>query len=378
MCDFKIRIFQRIVPEYRVALFDGLAERYPDRVEVVASEGYGGQDRSWPLRTAKFDYNHKMFSFGPAKWQAGLSTRGLKRGDVIVVSSDIHYLSSLWLALRAKLRGISVVWWGHHVSTTSKPFGIKLRFMLMSLLRVDAVLLYTKQGIRWMHEHGYNHPKIFATGNTVDQLAIKKEIEYYDAVRLRNWQVVNKVSGKNYILFCSVIKEKTRLEQLIEAMASEEWKMRNVNLAVIGDGPSRAKYCEIAKAKGVEDRITWVGATRDQHVMAPWFLCSKLFVYPGAVGLSVLHAMSYGLPVVLNDNPMQNGPEYEALKMGENGFTFRENNVNDLIKVVAAALDKGTALKQIGECAKSTAYNEYSMTSMINNYCEAIAASRNV
>lgn len=376
MGKFKIRIFQRVVPEYRVALFDGLAERYPNSVEVVASEGYGGEDKSWPLRSAKFDYNHRMLVLGPIRWQTGLSTRGLKRGDVVVVSSDIHYVSSLWLALRAKLRGISVVWWGHHISTTSKPLGVKIRFALMYLLRVDAVLLYTKQGIAWMHEHGYDHPNIFATGNTVDQTLIEREMKYYDTARLQEWQDKNHVSGKNMILFCSVIKDKTRLEQLIEALTSKEWSLNNVMLAIIGDGPSREKYSELAKSKGVSDRIIWVGATRDQHMMAPWFLSSKLFVYPGAVGLSVLHAMSYGLPVVLNDNPKHNGPEYEAFKPGENGFAFQENNVSDLIHVVATALNKVDDLKRMGECAKSMVKSEYSMTSMINNYCEAIEAAR--
>ena len=38
MGDSRIRIFQPIVPEYRVALFDGLDRRYGGRIDIWAAE----------------------------------------------------------------------------------------------------------------------------------------------------------------------------------------------------------------------------------------------------------------------------------------------------------------------------------------------------
>ena len=96
--EFRIRIFQPLVPEYRVALFEGLGQRYGDRIEVWAGDGFG-EDQSLPLKGIKFSYGHNFVSIGPFKWQKGLSLAGLESGDVIVICGDIHQLSSLWLGL---------------------------------------------------------------------------------------------------------------------------------------------------------------------------------------------------------------------------------------------------------------------------------------
>ena len=111
MADFRIRIFQPIVPEYRVALFDGLGRRYGGRIDIWSAESMD-KDVSYPLSEMAFDYGHFFRHIGPFLWQNGLSLKGLSKGDVIVVCGDIHQLSSLWIALKAKLCGVKVVWWG--------------------------------------------------------------------------------------------------------------------------------------------------------------------------------------------------------------------------------------------------------------------------
>ena len=54
----------------------------------------------------------------------------------------------------------------------------------------------------------------------------------------------------------------------------------------------------IAEELDVEQYVRWLGSIYDEAQLAPWFLTADAFVYPGAIGLSVLHAMGYGLPVV--------------------------------------------------------------------------------
>ena len=57
---------------------------------------------------------------------------------------------------------------------------------------------------------------------------------------------------------------------------------------------------------------------------------SDICVIPSAAGLTVMHALAYGTPVLLNDRPASNLPEMEAVKDGVTGFFFKYGNVDDL------------------------------------------------
>ena len=358
----KIRIFQPIVPEYRVALFEGLAVRFAGKIDLVAAEAIG-DDRSYPLRAMPYDYAHPFKRVGPFLWQSGLSLKGLARGDVVVVCGDVHQLSSLWIALCAKLRRIKVVWWGHHKTATSTGLSTKIRLAMAKVLS-DVMLTYTESGRRYLMAHGFKAERVFATGNTVDQEPIKAAIARYDGH--------DPYKGRPGLLCCSVLRAKVRLDLAIRALADERLSM--VVLAVIGEGPMREEYGRVAKETGVEDRLIWVGATHDQEVMAPWFLSAKAFVYPGSVGLSILHAMSYGLPVVVHDNPEHQMPEYEIMVDGKTGLCFKEGDVRSLADKIAGLLANPSRWKEMSATAQTMAFEKYSMAKMIDNFATALTA----
>ena len=358
--SFKIRIFQPIVPEYRVALFNGLGKRYAGRIDICAAEAMG-KDSSFPLSDMAYDYTHSFRRIGPFLWQKGLSLKGLSKGDVIVVCGDIHQLSSLWIALKAKLRGIKVVWWGHHTTAYANERKVGLRLWIARRLS-DIYLCYTRTGISYLEKRGFVHGKVFATGNTIDQEPIKHAMCNYDGKDM--------FGGHPGILCCSVLREKVKLDLAIRALADD--KLKDVRLAVIGDGPKRDDYTRIAEEMGVADRIVWVGATRNQKQMAPWFLSAKAFVYPGAVGLSILHSMSYGLPVVVHGNVEHQMPEYEIMEDGRTGLCFHEDDVGDLAAKLDKIINDGELRCRMSLCCRALAYEKYSMNQMVANFSEAI------
>lgn len=368
----RIRIFQPIVPEYRVALFEGVGKRYGDNVEIWADAG-SGQDRSYPLENMRYDYSHSFKRFGLIRWQRGLSLKGLARDDVIVVCGDVHQLSSLWIAFKAKCCGIKVVWWGHHVSVGSKKLGIRIRLFFTKWLS-DVVLCYTQQGVEWFRSRGWASP-VFATGNTIDMNSVKNAIAAWTPEKLMVFQREHGLEKQEVIVFCSVLRWKTRLDQLLRAMALEDLRQRGTKLVIIGDGEGRATWVKLAQDLGVQDRVIWVGALRDQMKIAPWFLSAKAYVYPGPIGLSIIHAFSYGLPVICHDNMAQHGPEFEAMADGWTGFTFKENDVDDLVRQIVRLLADEARRQKMSCCAQEIAFERYSMDRMIDNYCAAISAT---
>jgi hypothetical protein len=51
---------------------------------------------------------------------------------------------------------------------------------------------------------------------------------------------------------------------------------------------------------------------------------------PGAIGLTVMHSLIYGTPIITNDDPDEQGPEWEAIVPGINGQLFRKGDPIDL------------------------------------------------
>ena len=368
MSTFRIRIFQPIVPEYRVALFNGVGARYGERVEVWADEG-SGQDKSYPLFQTHFNYSHQQKKLGPFVWQRGLSLSGLQKGDVIVVCGDVHQLSSLWIALKAKLFGIAVVWWGHHRTATSREWAVRIRLSVARRL-CDVFLAYTRTGIAYLEKFGFRRDCVFATGNTIDQSPIKTAIAAWNLEKLKDFQEENGIVGKKMLLCCSVLRPKVKLELAIRALSSP--RLSDVILAVIGDGSEKVAYQKLAEDLGDSERIKWVGATRDQMVMAPWFLSAAAFVYPGSIGLSILHSFSYGLPVLTHGNAAHQMPEFEVMEDGRTGLCFEEDNIDDLKEKIAALLADDEGRLAMSQYCRKMALEKYSMEAMVENYCEAI------
>lgn len=367
---FRIRIFQPIVPEYRVALFEGIGKRYKGRAEIWASPNIG-HDISYPLQELPYDYNHEFRRVGPFQWQTGFSLKGLRRGDVIVVCGDVHQLSSLWIALLARIMRIRVVWWGHHWTANTKMSRVKIRLWFAKRLS-DVYLCYTRTGIDFLETHGFSRDRLFATGNTVNQVPIKAAINAWDEKALAAFRKKWDLDGKVLLLICSVLRAKVRLPQLIQALSDRRLQERRVVLAIIGDGPEEVNCRKYADELGVADNIIWVGATRDQHVMAPWFMTAKAFVYPGPIGLSILHSLSYGLPVIAHGTKEHQMPEFEIMEDGKTGLMFEENSVADMTEKIVWAIDNPIAMSEMGAYSRQKAWHDYSMDAMIANYSAAI------
>ena len=371
---FKIRIFQPIVPEYRVALFDGVAERYDGRVEIWAAERIGS-DVSYSLTKMRYDYAHQLKKIGPFVWQKRLSLKGLQKGDVAVVCGDVRQLSSLWIALQAKRRGIAVVWWGHHRTATSSDIAVKVRLAIAKKMS-DLFLAYTRTGIEYLSACGFKRDRVFATGNTIDQTPIRAAITEWTPGKLATFQETQGIKGKNVLVCCSVLRPKVRLDLAIKALASEA--LSDVWLTVIGEGSEKEAYQALATELCVADRIKWIGATRDQMVMAPWFMSAKAFIYPGSIGLSILHSFSYGLPVVTHGNVNHQMPEFEVMEDGCTGCCFEEGNVADLVRKLRLLLSDEEARLRMSKYCKSLAFEKYSMRQMVMNYCDAVDVAHKI
>lgn len=93
-----------------------------------------------------------------------------------------------------------------------------------------------------------------------------------------------------------------------------------------------AFFTEIPEA--LKERLWLTGPLYDEARLAPLIYHAGVCVSPGNVGLAAIHCLTYGLPVITHDNPARQGPEFEAITPGVTGDFFREDDPEDLYRVI--------------------------------------------
>lgn len=127
-----------------------------------------------------------------------------------------------------------------------------------------------------------------------------------------------------------------------------------------------------AEKYGVSDNVRWCGALYGDDQVAPWFLSAAAFVFPGPIGLSLLHAFAYGLPVVTHGDPAFHGPEFLALRSGWSGLVFRRGDAHDLAAKLQLLLEDTPMRLEIHQNALKTVRENYSLEAMIDRFVRAV------
>jgi glycosyltransferase involved in cell wall biosynthesis len=360
----RVLFFQPALPAYRIDFFDRTAKLLDGNFEMyyspldmgVLTEGQDNFDWARPLGEMK---ELPMLSF----WQIGAMSVPFTRNDIVVVSGAPRCLTNILLLIKARIKGTPTVWFGHYWSSTTAQHRFFLRMLLMKL--ANNVLFYTDREIEEYREGIGKSDKrlIAALNNGIDNANIKRLRKSYVAAE-----------RPKSLLFIGRLFEKCELETLLEAMADP--RLIDVQLQVIGDGPATPNMKKLAAELGVQDRIFWHGATTDENKIAEIANQCRLFVFPGAVGLSLIHAMGYGLPAVVNDNRWTNGPEITAFSDGETGRSFRQGSVADMATKIADTIEAHYDLKAWSAEACRRTDNSFNTQVMSERMAELICLIR--
>ena len=130
----------------------------------------------------------------------------------------------------------------------------------------------------------------------------------------------------------------------------------------------------LADELDIANRVRFLGPIYDEQTVAPWFLTAKAFCYPSNIGLSLHHAMGYGLPVITGDNPDVQNPEFEALHDGKNRLLFSDGDTKDLAAKIEQLLNNPELSKKLGAEAHATVTTRYDVPQMVQGFVHAITA----
>ena len=89
-----------------------------------------------------------------------------------------------------------------------------------------------------------------------------------------------------------------------------------------------------AKENNIYDNVWFYGACYDDNLTASLLYNSDVCVSPGEVGLTAIHSMMFGTPVITHKDFCTQGPEFESIKPGETGDFFEKDDVSSLANTI--------------------------------------------
>lgn len=276
---------------------------------------------------------------GPLLWQRGLLRLVWSREfDTIIFLGNPYFLSTWIGAVLARLCGKRVLMWSHGFVRREKGLKGWIRTRLYKL--AHGMLLYGNWARNILIDKGFDPQTLYVVFNSLDydkQFAMRKTIT--DRLRREKREALFANPDWPMIFFVGRLTPRKKLTMLLEAAAKLREQGRDVNVLLIGDGPARAELEAQVQKHDLSDRVVFYGACHSENELAPLISAADVCVSPGEVGLTAMHSMVYGTPVITHNNPEKQGPEFEAIVDSKSGMFYPEGSVAGLSETIGDWLE---------------------------------------
>ncbi len=351
----RLGLQQRVLPAYRAAFLDTLAEACQGGLSVFAGsplavEGIApvytleraqlAQARNWNIK----DPSSPLFLC----WQGGM-LRWLAewQPEALVVEANPRYPVTRLAVRWMHRRGRPVIGWGLGAPPLSGRLAWLRRWERLSLLRsLDAVIAYSRTGAEQYRQLGLPAERVFVASNAADP-----------APKIPPPIRSSRFLESPIILFVGRLQNRKRVDLLLQACARLPVGLQP-RLVIVGDGPARSEF--EALAEQVYPRAEFVGA-RHGAELEPYFQAADLFVLPGTGGLAVQQAMARALPVIV----AQGDGTQDDLVGPLNGWQVPPDDLEALTLTLLTALSDPIRLRQMGKESYRIVKEEVNVEAMV-------------
>lgn len=285
----------------------------------------------------------------PLRWRTGLIHLIFRDYKHYLVIGDGN-ISYLFFIPFCHLFGKKVYAWGHGYKDFRGRMGWFLRWLANHF---DKFFIYGEGGKKRMIELGVPEYKIEVIYNSLNegidpskQLSLKSDI-------LRS----HFGNSSPVLLFVGRLTKVKQLDWIVNAQAYHKSKGLNYNVLFIGNGEEKENLLKLVKVNHLEGQVWFYGPCYNDEELSILLYNADLCVSPGNVGLTALHAMIYGTPVISNDDFETQMPEYETIVPGQTGDLYKKGAFEDFCNKIG----KWLSLNLNREIIRNNCYN------MINN-----------
>ena len=322
--NIRVCVIANIGSHYRFPIYRKMAEEltcdfyFGDRVER--------QIQTFDYQTLPgFQKKLKNIFFRHFYWQSKSVSLITKPYQYYILDGEPYCLSSWIILLMAKLAGKRTIAWTHgwygresHIKKIIKKIFYSLHYKLM---------IYGEYAIDLMRKEGIPQEKMYCIANSMDS-----EKEKSLRCTMKDTSIYQDHFKNTFptIIYCGRIQKRKKLEMLVDCVKLLDQEGTKINVVMVGKDVEDVDIESYAQKQGIKDRIWMFGPCYDDVKIGELFYNAHVCVSPGNVGLTAIHSLSFGCPVITHrDFPCQM-PEFEAISPGITGDFFERDNVSDL------------------------------------------------
>ena len=295
------------------------------------------------LKNVTIGENRKIYK--SYYWQRGVfQFKKQKVVDAYLLLGNPFCLSMWLLLIQLSLfhPSIRIYMWTHGWYGRETFFKKKIKKIFFEM--TDGVFLYGNYAKQLMVQEGFNAKKLFVVHNSLNyeqQLSLRNLMKTED-IYLKHF------GNKNHtLIFIVRLTSVKKINLLIETIAFLKKQKQYFNLVIVGDGAEKENLQQLALKKGLLKNIWFYGACYDESINARLLYNADLCVSPGNVGLTAIHSLMFGTPVVTHNSFENQMPEFEAIKEGKTGAFFLQNDIYSMANVISNWFNMKISREQI-------------------------------
>ena len=239
----------------------------------------------------------------------------------ILFKSDPGYYFYFTSILKTKALKIPMIFYGHGIDKQKDQRWRNILYNLTYFL-FDGIILYTPGEKSKLWE--IFHYKITCANNTLDMEDLNIQ-ETKDQIKIRY-----KINSPKIILTTGRLQGRKKIEILSDIFIHDYKNSPEVGWVIVGPDLSY----EIKKSIDGITNIYYLGPVYEKLKMAEIFTMADLYCIPGALGLGIIEALYWGLPVLTMN--VNHGPEAYYLRNGSNSLIAKDADqlklmINDIL-----------------------------------------------
>jgi glycosyltransferase involved in cell wall biosynthesis len=373
--SIRVTIVQPSLAKYRVPVFRELARRPGIDLRVVygSVKGLDNVDADGFEAIPSNRWQPAIFGQGLVFNRADWTYATRRWSDVIVFQWTPRSLSLVPAMLRARSAGVPRILWGHGYAKDERA---RRRGARKILTRFASALVFYEPTTREAYvRDGWDASRAFVALNSLDHGPIEEArrcwLERPD--QLDKFRQEHRIHGGPVILFVSRLHPNNRVDLLIRATAKLAAEIPGLKTVIIGNGlAEKARLETLARETNATDRVIFQNGIYDELKLAPWFLSASVFCYPAHVGLSLIHALWYGLPIVTSDNLAAQNPEVVALQNNVNGLLYEHGSAESLAVALRSILTNDKQRAAMADAARRSVEDKFTIRRMVDGLEAAV------
>lgn len=277
-------------------------------------------------------------------YQKGVVNLLTKPYDAYLVFAQTKTLSTWLFLLFAKLYPKKKIYlWSHGCYGKETKLERRIKRWMFKLPN-GGTFLYGNYARELMLKEKISPNKLFVIHNSLD---------YDHQLKIRNSLFKTNIYYEHFgnnnptIIFIGRLTKIKKLDMLLNMVNVMYEKNNPVNLVLVGDGIERDNLVSKTRELGISSKVWFYGSCYDEMKNAELIYNADLCVSPGNVGLTAMHVMVYGTPVITHNDFPHQMPEFEAIKEGVTGAFFKRDDLDSMSLVIGDWLKEKKGMRDI-------------------------------